>query len=89
MDVTASDRTIDVSSENIQPNRDIILDVDLPPNRCSVVVQAEKYHGNSKLAVLTALTPAESDFVSAIHSPSPIAATTEFVFISELSFHDD
>ncbi|CAF3863968.1 unnamed protein product, partial [Rotaria magnacalcarata] len=81
INVSVSYQTIDVSSEDIKLDRDIILDIDLPQNPCPVVIKAEKYYGGSKLAVLTALSPTQSDFVSAIYSSNPISTTVEFIFI--------
>jgi hypothetical protein len=86
INVIVSHQTIDVSSEGIALDRDIILDIDLPRTPCPVVVTAEQYDRGSKLATLTALCPVQADFISMFDNP--VITTTEFIFISKLFLHD-
>ncbi|CAF4892491.1 unnamed protein product [Rotaria sp. Silwood1] len=81
LNVSVSLQTIDVSSEGIALDRDIILYIDLPQSPCPVRVAAEQYDNDSKLAILTALSPGQSNFDSILNAQNPITATTEFIFI--------
>ncbi len=84
VNVSESHQTIDISSEDIALNRDIIVDIDLPQNRSPVLVAAEQYNNGSKLAILTALSPVNAVFISIFDNP--IIATTEFIFIGMFCF---
>ncbi|CAF4733519.1 unnamed protein product [Rotaria sp. Silwood1] len=86
LNVSVSLQTIDVSSEGIALDRDIILYIDLPQSPCPVRVAAEQYDNDSKLAILTALSPGQSNFVSILNAQNPITATTEFIFIGMFFF---
>ncbi|CAF4959107.1 unnamed protein product, partial [Rotaria sp. Silwood1] len=85
VNVSESHQTIDISSEGIALDRDIIVDIDLPQNRSPVLVAAEQYNNGSKLAILTALSPGNADFISIFDEQNPIIATTEFIFIIDCS----
>ncbi|CAF3677148.1 unnamed protein product [Rotaria sp. Silwood1] len=89
LNVSVSLQTIDVSSEGIALDRDIILYIDLPQSPCPVRVAAEQYDNDSKLAILTALSPGQSNFVSILNAQNPITATTEFIFIVDCSYSMD
>ncbi len=86
VNVSESHQTIDISSEGIALNRDIIVDIHLPQNRSPILIAAEQYNNGSKLAILTALSPGNVDFISIFDNP--IIATTEFIFISMFCFSD-
>jgi len=88
VNVSESHQTIDISSEDIALNRDIIVDIDLPQNRSPVLVAAEQYDNGSKLAILTALSPGNADFISILDEQNPIISTTEFIFIGMFYFSD-
>ncbi|CAF3285884.1 unnamed protein product [Rotaria sp. Silwood2] len=85
INVSLSHQTIDVSSEGIALDRDIILDIDLPQSPCPVLVAAEQYDSDSKLAILTALSPGQSNFISLFDTQNPVITTTEFIFIVDCS----
>jgi hypothetical protein len=86
VNVSESHQTMDISSEGIALNRDFIVDIDLPQNRSPILIAAEPYNNGSKLAILTALSPGNVDFISIFDNP--IIATTEFIFISMFCFSD-
>jgi hypothetical protein len=79
VNVSISRQFIDVSSEAIALDRDIILDIDLPEKRPPTVVAVEQYNDSSKHAVLLAFTPRISDFIKISNGTEE--ATTEFIFI--------
>lgn len=74
-----SRQSIDISSEAIALDRDIILDIDLPDNRPSTLVAVEQYNNSSKYAILLAFTPRLSDFIKI--SGGNDETNTEFIFI--------
>ena len=84
--LSRSYETIDVSSEGIALDRDIILDMDLPENRPPVLIVGEQYDNASKLAILTILNPDNEDFTSISDGENPIVTTTEFIFIGKFFF---
>ncbi len=88
VNVSESHQTMDISSEGIELNRDIIVDIGLPQNRSPVLVAAEQYDNGLKLAILTALSPGNADFISRFDVQNPIIATTEFIFIGMFCFSD-
>jgi hypothetical protein len=79
VNVSMSRQSIDVSSEAIALDRDIILDIDLPDNRPATLVAVEQSNNSSKHAVLLAFTPRLSDFMKITNGKDE--ANTEFIFI--------
>jgi hypothetical protein len=76
-------KSIDISSESIALDRDIILDIDLPTNHSMTMVSVESFNDSSKHAVLLAFAPSLSDImkVSGEHDET----NTEFIFIGMYS----
>jgi len=78
---SVSRQIIDVSSEGLTLDRDIILDIDLPQSRSSILVVAEKYGNSTKHAILTALNPDLSHFVTLFEEANKTA--NEIIFIGK------
>ncbi|CAF1412354.1 unnamed protein product, partial [Didymodactylos carnosus] len=83
VNVNISRQSIDVSSESIALDRDIILDIDLPDNRPTTLVAIEQYNDSRKDAILLTFTPRLSDFMKISSGKEEI--TTEFIFIVDCS----
>jgi hypothetical protein len=79
VNVSVSNQSIDVSSEAIALDRDIILDIDLPDNRPTTAVTIEQFNDSSQPAVLLAFTPRLSDFMKISNGKEE--TNTEFIFI--------
>ncbi len=79
VNVSLSHQSIDVSSEAIALDRDIILDIDLPVNRPLTNVIIEQFNDSSKQAILLAFTPRLSDFIKISNGKEE--SNTEFIFI--------
>jgi len=79
VNVSISPQSIDISSEAIALDRDIILDIDLPDNRPTTHVAVEQYDNTSKHAILLAFTPRLSDFIKVSNGTDE--TNTEFIFI--------
>ncbi|CAF1043172.1 unnamed protein product [Adineta ricciae] len=82
---SASYKTIDISSEGIALDHDIILDIDLPRNRSAVLITAEQYNNASNLAVLTVLNNNYERFLTMYDKNNSIASTTEYIFVIDCS----
>jgi hypothetical protein len=82
VNVSLSSQSIDVSSESIALDRDIILDVDLPTNRPTTGVTIEQFNDTSKYAILLAFIPRLSDFLKISNGKED--TNTEFIFIGIL-----
>ena len=79
VNVSMSRQSIDISSQAIALDRDIILDIDLPDNRPATLVTMEQSTNSSKHAILLAFTPRLSDFIKITNGKED--ANTEFIFI--------
>ncbi len=79
VNVSVSNQSIDVSSEGIALDRDIILDIDLPANRPTTGVTIEQFNDSSQHAILLAFTPSLSDFIKVSNGTEE--TNTEFIFI--------
>ncbi|UJR07093.1 hypothetical protein I4U23_011381 [Adineta vaga] len=77
--VSASNRMIEVTSEDIALDRDFILDIDLPSNRPEILVAVEQVDNSNRHAILTALMPTKD------YQKKDITITTEFIFIVDCS----
>ncbi|CAF3685831.1 unnamed protein product [Adineta steineri] len=86
---SGSFKTIDVSSQGIALDHDIILDIELPRNRSSILIAAEQYNNASNLAVLTVLNHNDGRFFSIYNRNNSIVSTTEFIFIVDCSYSMD
>ncbi|CAF0916031.1 unnamed protein product [Adineta steineri] len=86
---SGSFKTIDVSSESIALDHDIILDIELPSNRSPILIAAEQYNNASNLAVLTVLNHNDGRFFSIYDGNNSIVSTTEFIFIVDCSYSMD
>ncbi|CAF0794617.1 unnamed protein product [Adineta ricciae] len=75
--------SIDVSMEGIALDRDIILDIDIPPNHASPIVSVESYNESAQYAVALAFTPSLADFLKI--SKGREESNTEFIFIVDCS----
>ncbi len=81
--MSESPQSIDVSSESIALDRDIILDIDLPVNHPITTVTIEKFNDSSKHAILLAFTPSLSDIMKVSNENEE--TNTEFIFIGMCS----
>jgi hypothetical protein len=79
VNASMSRQSIDVSSEGIALDRDIILDIDLPTNQPTTAVIVEQFKNSSQHAVLLAFTPRLSDFIKISNGIQE--SNTEFIFI--------
>ena len=79
VNVSASDYLIDVTSEDMALDRDIILDIDLPTNCPMTSGIVEQLTDSSKYAIVLVFTPHISDFMKI--SNEKYETTPEFIFI--------
>ena len=82
INVSVTPQSIDVSSEAIVLDRDIILDIDLVKNRPATSVTIEKSNDSSSYAVLLSFTPRLSHFVTISNGNDE--TNTEFIFIGKV-----
>ena len=73
--------SIDVSMEGIALDRDIILDIDIPPNHASPIVSVERHNESTGHAVVLAFTPRLADFLKITKGRDE--SNTEFIFIGK------
>ncbi|CAF1202574.1 unnamed protein product [Adineta ricciae] len=87
VNVSVSNRMIEVTSEGIALDRDIILDIDLPSNRPAVLFAVEQCGQKShQYAILTALTPNSEYISNKTHDKKQeIKTLNEFIFIVDCS----
>lgn len=81
VNISASSRMIEVSSQGIVLDRDIILDVDLPPSRSAILFAVEQRDESDSHAILTAFTPSREHFAVKDRPSQEITTTLEFIFI--------
>ena len=79
VNATVNRDAIDISMSSIALDRDIILDIDLPENRPSTLVNVEKDATTETHGVLLSFTPRLADFVKVADGSNE--TNTEFIFI--------
>ncbi|CAF1583580.1 unnamed protein product, partial [Adineta ricciae] len=85
VNVSASKQMIEVTSEGIALDRDIILDIDLPTSRSEVLFAVEQWDNSRRRAVLMAITPNTTYSSTKSHEKKDKITMNEFIFIVDCS----
>ena len=83
VNISLSAESIDISSDGIDLDRDIILDLDLSEYRSATLVAMEKYRDSTKYAVLVAFYPSAADIEQMYEGEKH--SSNEYIFVGRCS----